>query len=589
MSKIEIFNIIASMIGGLALFLFGMGAMSDSLSHLTGGVLEKTLKSITKNRYLAFLFGTIITAVLQSSSAVTVLTVGLVNSQLIELGQAVGLLVGANLGTTATAWLLSLNALDGESLLMTMIKPSSFSPFIAIIGVEIYALSRSDKKKNIGFAMLGFAVMMIGMSLMSKAVAPLGKLPEMQHMLMDFNNPILAFLFAVVFTMLIQSSDATVGIIQAFSLSVGVSYGLAIPLICGAQVGTCITALMSSLGASKNGKRTAIMNLYYNLLKVVPLFIIFTVLNSIYNFAFIDKNVGGIGIPLIHTLINVIAAAIFLPSSKLLVALVNRTIPLSEDELEEQANSLTMLDPILIASPKLAIEQADRAIGLMAETASEARRTLLDFKNNPNFEKRVHTLCTRIVKYRELIDAYLAEISEKKLSPSDASCIAFLSGASASFCRIGVTSGKVLDKFKEAVESGKEFTESEMSEIMLFAGAVSEICEITVAGYEKRTITLAAMIRLYREVITEMSDTVKKNHIIRMHESFGKQLNVTLSLDIYHLREQLIDDCDNIAEEMIRYLTSTGIEDISSAELDDDKRAQIKELFADKFNLLNIS
>jgi len=296
MSSIEIFFIIAAMAGGLALFLFGMNTMSSALSTMTGGALDRLLGVITKNRVTAFLFGTGLTAIVQSSSAVSVLTVGLVNSGIILLPQAVGLLIGGSLGSTATAWLLSLNALDGQSLLMTIIKPSSFSPFLAIVGVAITMFAKRKKKIQIGYALLGFAVMMIGMNLMSQGVAPLKELPALQSALVSFSNPIIGFLIAVAITMLIQCSDATIGIVQAFALSVGISYGMAIPLICGAQVGTCVTALISSLSTSNDGKRTAIMNLYYALLKVIPFMVLFYGANTFCHFAFLENSVGGIGI-----------------------------------------------------------------------------------------------------------------------------------------------------------------------------------------------------------------------------------------------------------------------------------------------------
>ena len=260
MTTIEILLLISSMLGGLALFLSGMSTMSDSLAAMTGGSLSRLIGKVTKNRFLAFLFGAVMTALVQSASATTVLTVGLVNSGMIEFSKAIGLIIGANLGTTATAWILSLNAIGGQSLLMTIIKPSFFSPFLAAAGVVLTMFCRTRKKKDIGTALLGFATMMIGMNLMSQAVAPLREIPAITEVLVSLSNPVLGFLFACAFAMLVQSSDAVIGIVQAFALSVGITYGMAIPLICGAQVGTCVTSLISSLGTSNNGKRTALLN-----------------------------------------------------------------------------------------------------------------------------------------------------------------------------------------------------------------------------------------------------------------------------------------------------------------------------------------
>ena len=587
LTPVQIFTAAASMLGGLALFLYGMNTMSDSLSRLAGGVLDRVLNAITKNKFFAFIFGTVITAVVQSSSAVTVLTVGLVNSKIIELGQAVGLIVGANLGTTATSWLLSLNSVGGESFIRTLIKPSTFSPFLAVIGLEMSSLARSDKNKNIGSTLLGFGVMMIGMNVMSQAVSPLGKLPELQNLLMGSSNPIPAFLFAVLFTMIVQSSDATVGIIQAFSVTLFINFGTALPLICGAQVGTCITALLSSMGASNSGKRTAILNLYYNLLKVIPFMIIFYLINSIFNFSFLDSSVGGIGIPLVHSLINVIGAAVWLTMSKLLVFLVNKTIPMDKTEKEEQENILTILDPLLIRNPKFALEQTDNAVRMLAKTTQDCFVLFRKpSERSDDAVERIRSYCRRTKNYREQIDKYLADISVNNVNPSDASYIAFLSGAAASFYRISVMSAKTVDVLNKASESDVFSSDYEKKELLLFGSAINEILDITVRGFGKKTLSLAAMIRIYREVITEMNDKVKKRRIIQMHGSYGKQEDSELFAELYHIREQIIDDCDSVADELIRYLTSTGKADLADIEIDDAKRAVIQNLFLDKFEIL---
>ena len=310
MTAIEKLTIIASMLGGLALFMTGMDTLSNSLTALTGGTLNRVIGRITKNRFLAFLFGAVVTAVVQSSSAITVLSVGLVNSGLIALSKAAGLIIGANLGTTATAWILSLNSISGESLLLTIIKPSFFSPFLGVIGVAMRMFGRSEKKKNLGSVLLGFSIMMIGMNLMSQAVSPLREVPAIKNALVSFSNPFLGFAVACGFAVLIQSSDAVIGIVQAFALSIGITFGMSIPLICGAQVGTCVTAMLSSLGTSNNGKRTAFLNLYYNLLKTIPFLVIFYLLNSIFGFSFLEREVGGTGIPIFHTLLNILGSAI---------------------------------------------------------------------------------------------------------------------------------------------------------------------------------------------------------------------------------------------------------------------------------------
>ena len=588
MTTVQIFTIVASMLGGLALFLFGMNTMSDSLSSMTGGALDRIIGIVTKNRWLAFAFGTLMTAVVQSSSAITVLTVGLVNSRIMELAQAIGLVIGANLGTTATAWLLSLNAIDGQSLLMTVIKPSSFSPFLAIFGVFLMMFARSDRKKKIGSALLGFAVMMIGMNLMSQAVSPLREVPALQEMLVSFSKPALGFLFAMVFTMMIQSSDAVVGILQAFALSMGITYGMAIPLVCGAQLGTCITSILSSMGTSNNGKRTALLNLYYNLLKVLPFMVIFYALNQVLHFSFLEQSVGGIGIPLFHTLVNLLGAAVWLPLSRVIVSLANRTIPFSAEEKEERASVLTMLDPLLLSTPRFALEQVDKAVKILAETAEEAFSTVGKLKTDPGFEGAVRTLCKRVERYRDQIEKYITDISLNSIEPELAPQVSLFTNANTAFSSIGLLVGKILDHYKAILASGDPVSEETRTETRVLGSAISEIIAITVTGFDLKSATLYDTIQLYREEITNMSEIVKKRHVRRMHQEEGRHSLSTLFTDICYIEEQLIDYCDLVADALIKYSRQEGQEERMSEEMRDKKRKQIKALFHDKYSMLQI-
>ncbi len=588
MTAVQIFTIIASMLGGLALFLFGMSTMSDSLSSMTGGVLDRIIGMITKNRWMAFAFGTIMTAIVQSSSAITVLAVGLVNSGIIALAQAIGLVIGANLGTTATAWLLSLNGIEGQSLLMTLIKPSSFSPFLAIIGVAMVMFTHSDKKKKVGSALLGFAVMMIGMNLMSQAITPLREVPALQKMLVGFSNPLLGFLFAAAFTMLIQSSDATVGIVQAFAMSMDITYGMAIPLVCGAQLGTCITSILSSVGTSNNGKRTALLNLYYNLFKTVPFLLIFYAINHVMRFSFLGQAVDGVDIPLFHTLVNLIGAAVWLPLSNVIVSLTNRTIPFSAEEKEEQANVLTMLDPILLSTPRIALEQAEKAVLQLAETAEEAFSVFRNQNTEHGFEKTVQTLCRRIERYRDQIEKYITDISLNCVEPGLASQVTLLTNANTAFSNIGMQVSKILDIYKEIQASGTSPSDSDKTEIHVFGSAISEIIAITVTGFELKSASLYETIQLYREEISEMGETVKRRHIRRMHREEGRKTLSTLFFDICYTEEQLIDSCDMMADALIKFSKQEGNVDKLSKEAVEKKRQQIKALFQDKYSILHL-
>ena len=587
MTALDIFLLIASMLGGLALFLSGMNTMSASLSSMTGGSLNTLINKATKNRYLAFLFGLAVTCVVQSASAITVLVVGLVNSGLIQLNGALGMIIGANLGTTITAWLLALNAVDGQSFFMTIIKPANFSPFLAIIGVGMTMFCRSQKKKTVGSALLGFAVMMIGMNLMSQAVAPLKEIPVIQDVLNSFTNPIVGFLFACIFTMLIQSADAFIGIVQAFALSVGITFGMGIPLICGAQVGTCITALMSSLGTSNNAKRTAFMALYYNLLKTISFMIVFYSLNHFLGFAFLDKTVGGIGVPFFHSFINICGIIVWLPLSDIIVRMAQRTIPMSEEEKQEKANRLAMLDENLLATPEIAIEQTDRAVKLLSETVGEAFLATVAVREDPELVDQVHVLCERSRQYQEQIDAYLLRLTGKELEQKERADVSLLSTAGTAFGRMGKTAGKLQGMIHEIDSSGDRLTGRDRWEIHILGQAIFEILQLTIRGYNGRIQNLSHTIQAYNEEIMALGNLIKSRFLQRVHEEGSQRSGSTLFTDICYTEEQLIDYCDMIADALIRYDRECGESSGSEARDIELSRKQIHEIFRDKFEALD--
>ena len=586
MTTLEIILIITSMLAGLALFLTGMSMMSDSLASMTGGALDRLIGNVTKNRFFAFLFGAGLTALVQSASATTVLTVGLVNSGMIAFAGAIGLIIGANLGTTATAWVLSLNAIGGESLIMTLIKPSTFSPFLAIAGVIMTIFCRKEKIKTIGAAILGFSIMMIGMNLMSQAVAPLKEIPLIKNLLVSFTNPILGFLFACAFAMLIQSSDAVIGIVQAFALSIGITFGMAIPLICGAQVGTCVTSLISSLGTSNNGKRTALLNLYYNLLKTIPFLIIFYLLNNLIGFGFLENSVGGIGIPMFHTLINICGSVVWLPLSGFIVYLAQKTIPLNEKEKQELANTLTMLDDNFLATPGIAIDQADKAVNLLSETVGEAFLATVSFRDDETMSDRVHLLCERSRRYNEQIETYLTKISALDIGRKDSAVVALLSAGNTAFDRMGRTAERVLGLIQDIQGSSDFLTKNDMLEINIMGEAVFEIMQLTFRGYTARTANLSRAIRYYTEEVMALGDIVKKRFIQRIHEENRQRTGDTLFTDIFYAEAQLIDYCDIIADALIRYNRECGEDVKIESGTDEQTRRRVHEIFRDKFEAL---
>ncbi|MCR5136853.1 MAG: Na/Pi cotransporter family protein [Oscillospiraceae bacterium] len=575
--------IVATMLGGLALFLSGMSIMSDSLGSMAGGGLNTLINKATKNRMLAFLFGLGVTCVAQSASAITVLVVGLVNSGLIRLTGAIGMIIGANLGTTITAWLLALNAIDGQSLFMTILKPSTFSPFLAIIGVGMSMFCKSQKKKTIASALYGFAFMMIGMNLMSQAVAPLKEIPAIQDFLNSFTNPILGFLFACVFTLLIQSADAFIGIVQAFALSVGITFGMAIPLICGAQVGTCITALMSSMGTSRNARRTALMALYYNLLKTISFMAVFYLLDRFVDFAFLERYVGGIGVPFFHSFINICGIAVWLPLSNVIVRMAQRTIPMSEEEKQEKANRLSMLDENLLATPEIAIEQTDRAVTLLSETVGEAFITAIAVREDPKMVDQAHLLCERSRQYREQIDAYLLRISGVELGQKERAEAALLSAGSTAFGQMGKTAEKLLGMIRDIDNSQDKLTERDRRDIRILGQAIYEIIQLTIKGYNAKKLSLSRSIQYYTEEIMALGSLIKSRYMQRVHEEGSQRDAGALFTSLCYTEEQLIDYCDMIADALISYGRNCGEE--SRPEVIDNElmRKQIHEIFRDKF------
>jgi phosphate:Na+ symporter len=541
---------------------------------------------MTSNPFKSFLLGTGITAIIQSSSAVTVMLVGLVNSGIIELGNAAGLVIGANLGTTATAWMLSLNAIDGASLLLTIIKPSVFSPFLAIIGVVMRLFCKSEKKKNTGSALLGFAIMMIGMNLMSQGISPLKNVPFVRKTLISFANPVAGFLVACAFTMLIQSSDAIIGIVQAFALSIGMSYGMSIPLICGAQVGTCITALLSSLGTTNNGKRTALLNLYYNLLKTIPIMIIFYSLNALFGFSFLKQDVGGIGIPVVHTLLNLIGSVVWLPLAGVIVSLANRTIPLSEAEHQEHINTLTMLDKNLLRTPAIALSQADKAVVLLSKTVGEAFLSTMDIRQDSEKAEQARILCKRSERFLSQIDDYLLQISEHDIKNKDMAYMYLLGSVGSAFGRMGKALERILEMIVKVADSPEIMTQEERKEIDILGEAIYEIIQLTINNFTARNTTVSKTIQYYREEIMELSAIAKRRYVRKIHKEGHHHHQDMLYTDICYAQEQLIDYCDMIADALIRYEQDTGVIRQKERVTDERSRKQIHELFRDKYEVL---
>lgn len=571
----QIFSLVTSLLSGLILFLSGMNTMSDSLSDMAGGKLEHLISKLTASRYSGYLFGLGITAVVQSSSAVSVLTVGLVNSGIMELQKSAGILIGANLGTTATAWLLSMNALSGSSFLMEMCKPSSFSPFLGMAGIIMLMFAKKSRTRNIASALTGFTVMMIGMNLMGAAVAPLKNIPALQNTLLSFTNPFTGFMFSLLFTMLIQSSDASVGMLQAFSLSVGVTFGMALPLICGAQVGTCITSLISSLNASRNGKRTALIQLYYNLLKVIPMLVIFYTLNNVFRFGFLGLDVGAAGIPLVHSMINVIGSVVYLPVSGFIVRLAELTLPYTQKEMEQKEDTLTILDPKLLLNPSFALQQAEKSIKLMASTVQEAF-TLLTGNEESG---KIKALCSRVSKYNAQISAYLGDIMKAGVQDEDMSLFMLSQKCCLAFGRMGELITEQLGTEHSVSNLEHSFSKAALSELYVLRQAVGEAVDFTIMGYNAGDKDFALTVSIFREEVSQLHRKISARHLARLHSGQCDKELSPYFMDLCYGLEKIIDACDIIAGEM-----SDSDESISVSY--EERRSHIAELFRDKYTAL---
>ncbi len=551
MDAIGIFTLIAGLVGGLALFLYGMNVMSGGLTKASGGRLETLLSRVTKNRWFAYLFGVGVTAVVQSSSASTVMVVGLVNSGIMKLAEAVNVILGANLGTTFTAWLLSLNAISTDNFFLNLFKPMSFSPFLALAGIALLMFTKSDKKKNLGVILLGFAILIFGMNMMSSAVTPLKSSPEFQSFLTTFENPMIGLLVGILFTMVIQSSAGTIGMIQALSSTIMINYGMAIPVVIGAEVGTCITAIISSLGANKNGKRTALMHLYFNIIKAGSFMLIFYALNAVFHFSFLQQQIGMVGIAFIHTAVNLVATPLMVPFSGILVKLALKTIPVDEKEKEQQMEEqrLAGLDTRFLTTPAFALQQAKMAANDMADLSKEALEKAMRLFQEYSDEdaESVGRIENTVDRYEDQIGTYLVRLSNADLDQNNSHELSIILHCITDFERISDHAYNLMLNAKEMHEENKHFSTKAQEEVRVFSDAVREIVDLSVRVFRNEDLTLAKSVEPLEEVIDGIAMEVRRRHIRRLRKGkcsidLGFALN-DLGMDY----ERIADHCSNIA------------------------------------------
>ena len=580
MNGTQIFSLVTGMLSGLALFMFGMNVMSDTLTQLAGGKLSGLIDKITANRFAGWAFGTILSIFVQSS-VTTVMVVGLVNSGIMTVMQSAGVMIGANLGTTATAWLLSLNSLGG-SFWLQLLKPSSFTPFLAIGGVVFLMFAKGEKKRSIGTIVVGFSVMMIGMDMMSNAVAPLQNVPAFNQMMLSVSNPFIGVLVGIACTLMIQSSAAAIGILQALAMSVGVTYAMAIPLVCGAQVGTCLTAVLASLSGSNKGKRAAMIHLFYNLIRNTMFLVIFYVLSGMLKFAFLGNVAGAVGIAAFHTLINLLGSAVFLPIAKLLVKLVHMVLPFSAAEKEEEADTLTILDPLFLRNPAFAIDQVRSASFMLADVVQEYYDLYLDMidKDLPEQSEDMRLTGVKAERYVSQLRKYCIRLSEHKMHDQEARNLAYLSSAVNNFAEMAEKIKGMTESFIGLKKSGESFSEGAKRDIATFGSAVQEILEATVHDYATQNTRLASTVQIYREIITDLLGKINRRHVRRLHSGECSQESSRVFSEFCTGFERIIDRCDSLARHILLISGETA-----SAPTE-EQYDRIRALFNDKFSEL---
>lgn len=563
----DIFGVL-SMIGGLALFLYGMSVMGNGLEKMSGGRLERILESLTSNPLKAVLLGAGVTAVIQSSSATTVMVVGFVNSGIMKFSQAIGIIMGANVGTTITSWMLSLTTLDaGGSFLLKMMKPSSFAPILALIGILLYMSAKTDKKRVIGEILLGFAILMSGMETMSDAVKPLKDVPEFTNILVMFDNPIMGIVAGAVLTAIIQSSSASVGILQALSVTGAFTYGSVIPIILGQNIGTCITAIISALGANRDGKRTAVVHLSFNLLGSVLFLALFYIGNAIFAFPFVNEAVDATNIATIHTIFNVFATVALFPFIKSLEKLAYVVIPVSEDEKAMQEDVFAILDPRFISSPAFAIEQCKSLSNKMAEIVKDSFLQAMLMVKEPTEEGMAE-----VVKKENIVDvyddklaAYLTKVNGEDLSYEDSLRTTSLLHCLTDLERISDHAANVVECIEQMKKTDAEFSKKATEEMQVYSAALTDILERTITAFVNGDVALAKTVEPLESVIDDLTKTIKKHHMKRMNK--GKctvELGMVLS-DLTMNYERVADHCSNIAVYTMQ-LQNTDLEEHSFTE-----------------------
>lgn len=539
------------MIGGLALFLYGMHMLSEGLEKVSGGKLERILEKMTDSRWKAVLLGAGVTAVIQSSSATTVMVVGFVNSGIMKLSQAIGVIMGANVGTTITSWLLSLTGLEGDSFLLKLIKPTSFSPVLAIIGVVFIVFLKNAKKRDIGGILVGFAILMTGMNTMSDAMKPLSENPTFTGLFTMFANPFLGLIVGALLTAVIQSSSASVGILQALCATGKVTYASAVPIILGQNIGTCVTAMMSGVGAGKNAKRAATIHLMFNVIGVAVFMAVFYTINFVMPFAFLGESANSAGIALVHTCFNILATLVLLPFANQLERLSFILIKPDDDEnaRKEEDEIFARLDERLLATPSFALEQTSACVLKMAdlveEAVNEAMTVILDYDKQT--VKRIEQREKLIDRYDDEVSGYLVKLSARNLTESDTMKLNQMLHGIGDLERIADHAMNLGELARSMNKKEQHFSSKAAEELRTFSRAVTDIVQMSVRMFQEGDLACAKRIEPFEEAIDRLQKDMKKRHTKRLKK--GKctaEMGFVLS-DITNNYERIADHCSNLA------------------------------------------
>ncbi len=543
-----------SLLGGLALFLFGMQYMGSGLEKASGGRLEQMLEKLTDSPIKGVFLGFVVTAVIQSSSATTVMVVGFVNSGIMKLRQAVGVIMGANIGTTVTAWILSLSGLEGDSVFVKMLKPESFSPLLALVGIIMLMVCKNSRKRDIGSILVGFAILMYGMSAMSSAVKPLADMPEFGELLLVFNNPVLGVLAGAVLTGIIQSSSASVGILQALSTTGMLPYSTAMPIIMGQNIGTCVTAILSSIGAGRNAKRAACIHLYFNIIGTIIFLTGYYIIDAIVSFPFTDSMVTAQGIAIIHTTFNITTTVILLPFSRMLEKLAYLTIRDKQSTQAELKNDANLLDDRFLATPTFAIEQCQNVALNMADISVDSIKRAMKLVGNysESEAESVNESESVIDNYEDRLGTFLVRLSSRELSVSDSKIATRLLHNIGDLERISDHAVNIVEVSKEMDEKHISFSSEATHEISVISSAVNEILDRTLNVLKTGDLEAASQIEPLEQVIDSLRDEIKSRHIDRLRDGRCTiELGFILA-DLLTNYERVSDHCSNLAACLIK-------------------------------------